>query len=109
MLSGPSNFHNFYATIYYTTKIENSNLIFLNLLLNELLHEKIIESKLINLSKNHHHWFIIIIIITKIENFIENNLNDFFFSNKLIFILLVALYIFKYTNIIYIKYKFGKI
>ena len=55
MLSGPSNFHNFYATIYYTTKIENSNLIFLNLLPNELLHEKIIESKLINLSKNHHH------------------------------------------------------
>ena len=55
MLSGPSNFLNFYATIYYTTKIENSNLIFLNLLLNELLHEKIIESKLINLSKNHHH------------------------------------------------------
>ena len=44
---------------------------------------KTIESKLINLNKKYYHWFIIIIqgVVgqTKIDNFMDKNLNDFFF------------------------------
>ena len=74
-------------------------------MLNKLLREKTIESKLINIKTKSpslikFSYIIIIIMVgeTKIENVIDNNLNDFFFpfiSNKLIFILLVVVYIFK--------------
>ena len=73
-------------------------------MLNKLLREKTIESKLINIKTKSpslikFSYIIIIIMVgeTKIENVIDNNLNDFFpfISNKLIFILLVVVYIFK--------------
>ena len=74
-------------------------------MLYKLLREKTIESKLINIKTKSpslikFSYIIIIIMVgeTKIENVIDNKLNDFFFpfiSNKLIFILLVIVYIFK--------------
>ena len=59
-------------------------------MLNELLREKTIESKLISLKK------LLVVGQTKIDNFVDNNLKVFFFffsfvSNKLIFILLVTI------------------
>ena len=56
-------------------------------MLNKLLREKTIESKLINILKKksplliNFSYIIIIIMVgeTKIENVIDNNLNDFFF------------------------------
>ena len=68
---------------------------------------KAIESKLINLNKKYYHWFIIIQGVvgqTKINNFMDKNLNDFFsfVSNKIIFILLVAILYFQiYKHYIY--------
>ena len=43
------NFLNFLQLFTYITKIKDSNLIFIILVLNELLSDKTIESKLINL------------------------------------------------------------
>ena len=55
-------------------------------MLNKLLREKTIESKLINIKTKSpslikFSYIIIIIMVgeTKIENVIDNNLNDFFF------------------------------
>ena len=59
-------------------------------MLNELLRKKTIESNLISLKK------LPMVGQTKIENYVDDNLNVFFFffsfvSNKLIFILLVTI------------------
>ena len=86
-----SNFLNFSATIYYFPKNKRYILIFLIFVLIDLLSEKTIELKWINLKKNHPHWFIINIIIiiiqiiarqTKIKKFMDKNLNNFFICFK---------------------------
>ena len=82
-----SNFFNFSEIIYHTTKIDVSNLVFLIFCAKQVIKRenhrikinKYIKKKsplLINFS-----YIIIIIMVgeTKIENVIDNNLNDFFF------------------------------
>ena len=85
-----SNFFNFSEIIYHTTKIDVSNLVFLIFCVKWVIKWKKIRIKnnkplkksllLIHFSYNNNNIIIHIVVgQTKIENFMDNNLNDFFY------------------------------